>query len=110
MIAITPAAVGQLRGLIKHSRGQPGLALKLISDGRNGITMTMGQADESDVVIRDDGAPILIIASALASRLDGLIFDWLVTEVNNERRGGFSFRPAVGEEIDGAAPPDQEAD
>lgn len=99
MISITTAAAAHLRGIIKHSRGQPGQAVKLISNGKNGLSMTVGAADAGDTVLEDDNGPVLIIAAGIAPRLDGLVFDRLVTEIDGQTNVSYSFRRQSAEEL-----------
>ena len=101
MISITAAAAAHLRGLIKHSRGQPEQAVKLVSNGKNGLSMSIGTAGEGDTVLHDDSGPVLIIAAEVAQRLDGLVFDRLVTEVDGQPNVGYSFRRPTEAEVAG---------
>jgi Fe-S cluster assembly iron-binding protein IscA len=101
MISVTRQAATELRVLIKHSHGQPGQAMRLASNGKVGISMGLDLAHAGDVVLEDRGVPVLIIAGGLARPLDGLVFDWLVSEVDGRRTAGFTFRPAAD---DGGTP------
>jgi hypothetical protein len=63
--------------------------------------MSIGTAGEGDTVLHDDSGPVLIIAADIAPRLDGLVFDRLVTQVDGQPNVGYSFRRPVGDEIGG---------
>ncbi|MCC6626795.1 MAG: hypothetical protein IT340_05250 [Chloroflexi bacterium] len=95
MISITAAAAAHLRAIIKHSRGQADSAVRLISNGKNGLSMTVGPAADGDTVLTDDTGPVLIIARDIAGRLDGLVFDRFVDEVDGQTNVGLTFRKAT---------------
>ena len=100
MIYVTARAAGEIRGLLKQSRAAAGHVLRLAFDGRKGIAMGLGEPAGDDVVIGDADGPVLAITPQLAQRLDGLVFDWITSEVQGLGRGGLSFRPRLDEEPD----------
>jgi Fe-S cluster assembly iron-binding protein IscA len=103
MISITPAAAAHLRTIIKHSRAQANTAVRLISNGKNGLSMTIGCAADGDTVLTDDVGPVLIIAHDIAGRLDGLVFDRFVDEVDGQTNVGLTFRKPTDTELLGLA-------
>jgi len=105
MIYVTRRAASEIRGLLKHSRASAGHVLRLAFDGKHGIAMRMGEPAGDDVVIGDADGPVLAITPELARRLDGLVFDWVISEVQGLGRGGLSFRPLLDEEPDLIAAP-----
>ncbi len=102
MISVTPRATTELRSLLTHSRAQSGHALRLALNGKGGINMHIGEAQASDTVVEDTVGPVLIVAAQLADRVKGLVFDWVITDVQGLTRGGFSFRPPLDDEPDSA--------
>jgi hypothetical protein len=106
MIYVTRRAAVQVRDLLKQSRAAAGHVLRLTFDGKSGIAMGLGEPAGADVVIGDAGGPVLAISAELAPRLDGLVFDWIVSEVRALGPGGLSFRPRLDEEPDLIGPAD----
>lgn len=102
MVLVTPAAAGELRALLKHSRATGEQALRLVPDGRDGIGMMVSVPEAGDEVVADEAGPVLIIAAALVSPLSGLVFDWVTVEVDGEMRRGFTLREADAGEITAA--------
>ena len=103
MIDVTQRAADQIRGLLthsKHSRAAEVRVLRLTFDGKSGIAMGLGEPAGDDVVIGDADGPVLAIAPQIARHLDGLVFDWITSEVQGLGRGGLSFRPRLDEEPD----------
>ena len=103
MIYVTRRAAVEIRSLLthsKHSRATEARVLRLTFDGKSGIAMGLGEPAEDDVVIGDADGPVLAIPPQLAQRLDGLVFDWVTTEVQGLHRGGLSFRPRLDEKPD----------
>jgi hypothetical protein len=105
MISVTRRAAVEIRGLLKphrptQSRARGGHVLRLTFDGRSGIAMGLGAPAADDVVIGDADGPVLAISAGLAPRLDGLVFDWIIAEVQGLGRGGFSFRPRLDEDTE----------
>ncbi len=100
MIYVTARAANQIRSLLKQSRAAAGHVLRLTFDGKSGIAMGLGEPAGDDVVIGDVDGPVLAIPPQLARRLDGLVFDWVTSEVQGLGRGGLSFRPRLDEEPD----------
>jgi hypothetical protein len=98
MIYVTPRAAVEIRALLERPRAEAGHALRLALDGRSGIVMQLRAPTGNDAVLADAHGVLLAIAPELARRLDGLVFDWVVSEVQGLRHGGFSFRPQLGEE------------
>lgn len=107
MIGITRRAATELRSILSASRAQPGHALRLAPDGKGGIRMQVGPASDHDVVIEDQTGPVLLIGAELARRLQGLVFDWLITEVQGSPRASLSFRLRLDEETDLLPPPEK---
>ena len=84
MIDVTRCAAIEIRSLLthsKHSRASAGHVLRLTFDGKSGIAMGLGEPAGDDVVIGDVDGPVLAIAPQLARRLDGLVFDWIISEM-----------------------------
>ncbi len=100
MIYVTWRAANQIRSLLKQSRAAAGHVLRLTFDGRKGIAMGLGEPAGDDVVIGDADGPVLAIPPQLAQRLDGLVFDWIISEVRGLGSGTLSFRPRLDEEPD----------
>ncbi len=100
MIDVTWRAANQIRSLLKQSRAAAGHVLRLTFDGKTGIAMGLGEPAEDDVVIGDADGPVLAIPPQLAQRLDGLVFDWIISEVRGLGSGTLSFRPRLDEEPD----------
>ena len=98
MISVTARATTELRSLLTHSRAQSGHALRLALNGKGGINMHIGEAQASDTVVEDTVGPVLIVAAQLADRVKGLVFDWVIADVQGLTRGGFSFRAPLDEE------------
>ena len=80
MIDVTSRAANQIRSLLKQSRAPAGHVLRLSFDGKRGLAMGLGQPAGDDVVIGDADGPVLAIPPQLAQRLDGLVFDWIISE------------------------------
>jgi Fe-S cluster assembly iron-binding protein IscA len=92
MISVTSPAAAELQALLKHSRAQPGQGVKLAPNGKGGLSMTIGAPCAGDTVIHRDDIPLLIVDGSIAGRLDGLVFDYLMTEVDGRPNNGFTFR------------------
>jgi Fe-S cluster assembly iron-binding protein IscA len=102
MITVTAHAATELRSLLKHSRALPTHAVRLAANGKGGLSMTISAAAAGDLVISRDDSPLLIVAGDIAARLDGLVFDYLVSEVDGQPNRGFTFRRPRADE---AVPP-----
>jgi len=102
MVLVTPAAAGELRALLKHSRATGAQALRLIPDGRDGIGMMVSVPEDGDEVVEDGVGPVLIIAAPLVGPLNGLVFDWVTVEIDGEARRGFTLREAGAGDLAGA--------
>jgi hypothetical protein len=90
--------VAALRSVLRHGRGRPGQGVKVAPDGRGGLILTISAPSTDDLVVYRDEAPLLIVAASLAGRVDGLLFDCLVTRDDDTRIRGFTFRrPRAGE-------------
>jgi len=103
MIYVTRRAAVEIRSLLTHSsrsRTAEDRVLRLTFDGKSGIAMGLGEPAEDDVVIGDADGPVLAIPPQLARRLDGLVFDWIISEVRGLGSGAWSFRPRLDEEPD----------
>ncbi len=100
MIYVTARAADQIRSLLKQSRAAADHVLRLTFDGKSGIAMGLGAPAGDDVVIGDADGPVLAIGPQLARRLDGLVFDWIISEVRGLGSGALSFRPRLDEEPD----------
>src|SRR5262245_58913649 len=94
MIRATPAAAAALRLLAKTVRAPapPWPAVRLDPDRRGGLRMAVGLARPGDLVASDKDGPVLFLAAALTTPLDGLVFDQV--------DGGLTFRPTTAEEPD----------
>jgi Fe-S cluster assembly iron-binding protein IscA len=99
MITLTTPAAAHLRAIMKHGRVPADHAVRLISNGKNGLSMTIGAAAEGDTVLTDETGPVLIIARDMASRLDGLVFDRVVTDIDGQTNVELSFRRPTAEEL-----------
>ena len=106
MIYVTARAANQVRSLLKQSRATADHVLRLTFDGKSGIAMGLGAPVGDDVVIGDADGPVLAIPPQLAGRLDGLVFDWIISEVRGLGSGALSFRPRLDEEPDLTVPAD----
>ena len=107
MIRITPAAARELRGMLVKGRAAPTLALRLSLDGRGGIDQTVGAARAGDLLFVDEAGPLLLISAELTRRLDGLVFDVVVSLDQMRPHAGLAFRRPAAAEGDLLAPEDQ---
>jgi hypothetical protein len=67
--------------------------------------MTIGPAADGDTVLSDETGPVLIIAHDIAGRLDGLVFDRFVDEIDGQTNVGLTFRKPTEVELRGPAEP-----
>ena len=79
MIQVTPAAARELRGMLVKGRAEPHTGLRLSLDGRGGIDQTVGAIRAGDLLFVDEAGPILLISAELTRRLDGVVFDVIVS-------------------------------
>lgn len=103
MVLVSPAAANELRSLLKHSRATPGHAVRLIPGHLERLNMLIGPPEAGDEVIWDNGAIVLIISAALVTRLDGLVFDWSVHELDGQTHRDFGLRRPKRDEFKDAA-------
>lgn len=98
MLHVTQRATTELRSLIKDSRAKASEAVKFVPNGRGGLAMTVGAAAAGDMVIQADGRSVLIVAAALAPRLDGRLLDVIETTVDDRVTLAFTLRAPTAEE------------
>ena len=92
MIEVTEQAAKELRSLLKDSKAGPRHAVRLASDNRGGLTMTICEPKDGDTIITAGDLPVLIVADSVVKALDGLIFDYATREVDGNPHHGFQFR------------------
>jgi Fe-S cluster assembly iron-binding protein IscA len=75
MIQVTERAADGLKEILATSRVRSDQGVKLVPDDSGGIGMTIGRANEGDVIFDDERKPFLIVDAGIVRHLEGATID-----------------------------------
>jgi hypothetical protein len=75
VIQVTEGARGGLKEILSASHAPDDQGVKLVPADTGGIGMTIGSANDGDLVFDGGRKPLLIVDSAIVRHLDGAVID-----------------------------------
>lgn len=75
MINVTERAASGIEELLSTEQAAPGQGVKIVPNGSGGIGLMIDAPADGDEVVRKGEDPLVIVDSAIASQLDGVVLD-----------------------------------